>query len=158
MADIEKLSRRPAEYLADAGVPQLASGSVFFFLGSSVVVRSLLPRTFVAQEAPKWAGICLALGVFWAVKKLKQRVVFPRSGYAEPQPIPSARALLWTSIPVIILLPVLALLGYRPDLSSRVVWPAFAIVFAVIGLVSGIQQGSRLMINFGSYCVCLDPL
>jgi hypothetical protein len=54
MPDIDKISSRSSEYLAQTGVPQLMSGVVFSLLGSVVLIRHWLPKEFLAQETPQW--------------------------------------------------------------------------------------------------------
>jgi hypothetical protein len=61
-------------------------------------------------------------------------------------------------VAIAVSVPVLTSLGYRPHLESRLLWPGFALTFAVISLVSGRKQKSALLLWFGVYCACLAPL
>jgi hypothetical protein len=54
MPYIDKVIDRPREYLAGTGVPHLAAGLGFFFLGAGVLIQQLLPSEFLAQEIPRW--------------------------------------------------------------------------------------------------------
>ncbi|HEY1240771.1 MAG TPA: hypothetical protein VGF16_09455 [Bryobacteraceae bacterium] len=158
MADIDKLSRRPAEYLAETGVPLLAGGLVFLLLGCSILIQRILPRSFVAQEAPKWTAICCCVAALWLAKLIKQRAVFPRGGYVEPQPHRKTRILVWFAVFAVVISVPVAGLGRLPFLESRFLWPAFAMAAAILGLVTGWRQGTPSMMWFGLYLICLAPL
>jgi hypothetical protein len=162
MADLDSIARRPAAYLAETGVPQLTSGLIFFSLGSSVLIQRLLPRTLLYTLAVPWIGICCAVAVLLATAAIKRKMVFPRGGYVVAPGRTQQSLYLFLSV----LVPVAAALwfahaspGRRFDLfESRLVWPGFAIWFAVMCLLSGRQQKSASAIYFGVYLACLAPL
>lgn len=161
MADFDAMARRPAAYLAETGVPQLSSGLIFFFLGSSVLIQRLLPRTPLYRIAGLWIGACCAITAMLAVAAIKRRAVFPRGGYVVP--LGRTRRSLYLCISALIAgaiwVFVLAASGHRLDfLESRLVWPGFAITFSAICLYGGRQQKSASMICFGVYLACLAPL
>ncbi len=78
MPHIDKMTSRPSEYLSETGMPQLASGLVFFLLGSAVLIQGILPKTFIAQEGPKWVAIlcCLAVWLAGQIGKAKGSRLF----------------------------------------------------------------------------------
>lgn len=61
MADLDAIAQRPAEYLAETGVPQLSGGLIFFSLGSSILIQRLLPRTPLYMLAVPYTGTCCAI-------------------------------------------------------------------------------------------------
>jgi hypothetical protein len=161
MADIDAIARRPAAYLAETGLPQLYSGLIFSFLGSSVLIRRLLPRTPLYLMAEPWIGVCCAIAVMLAIAAIKRRLVFPRGGYVVP--VGRTRRSLYLGITVMIAVSIWvfarATPGHRFDLlESRLVWPGFAITFSVICLSGGLQQKSASTIYFGVYLAFLAPL
>jgi hypothetical protein len=162
MADLDSIARRPAAYLAETGVPQLTSGLIFFFLGSSVLIQRLLPRTNLYKPAVPWIGICCAIAVLLAIAAIKRKMVFPRGGYVVPlggtQRSPSFFLAVLLTVAVAIWF-AHASPGRRFDLlENRLFWPGLAIVFAVMRLFPGPQHKSASAICFGVYLACLAPL
>jgi hypothetical protein len=160
MPDIDKISSRPSEYLAQTGVPQLMSGVVFSLLGSVVLIRHWLPKEFLAQETPQWIAIAGAATVLLGAKTLRQRFVFPRGGYVEPLPRPEFRFTLIAFFVVAAALTILASAwpGYLRSIQSRLIAPGFAVVGASICLLSGWKQKSAPLVWLGVYFLCLAPL
>ena len=160
MRDVAEIVRRPTSYLAETGIPQLAGGLVFFFLGSSIVIQRGLPATFLAQELPHWIALCCAGAILWGQQALKRRMVFPRAGYAEPLPQPAGRPVLIGSLAMVAVIGIVGLMWQTrmPHLTSVLIEPGFAVAFAILCLGSGIQQKSPVMMWFGVYFVCLAPV
>jgi hypothetical protein len=161
MADFDAIARRPVAYLAETGAPQLGSGLIFFFLGSSVLIQRSLPRTPLYLMVEPWIGTCCAIAVMLTIAAIKRRVVFPRGGYVVP--IGRTRRWLYLGVTVLVAVAIWAFArstpGHRLDfLESRLVWPGFAITFSVICLSGGLQQKSASTIYFGVYLACLAPL
>jgi hypothetical protein len=161
MAHFDAIAQRPAEYLAETGVPQLSSGLIFFFLGSSILIQRLLPRTPLYMLTVSYTGTCCTIAVLLAIAAIKRKMVFPRGGYV----VPLGRALrsLYLGLTVLFGVAICAFVRATPRdrfdlLESRLVWPGFAIVFAVICLSAGRQQKNASQIYFGVYLVCLAPL
>ena len=160
MSDIDKITGRPGQYLAETGVPLLAGGVIFVLLGGSVLIQRALPRGFIAQEAPGFIAFCCAGGALLGAKALKRRIVFPRGGYVEPRASPAFRFMRAASVAAVALVGIFAMAwpGRLPHMESRVLEPGFAIAFAIICLASGWQQKSKSMMGFGAYLVGLAPL
>jgi hypothetical protein len=162
MADLYQIAGRPAEYLSETGTPQLLGGLVLFILGVSALIQTLM----VTRGASNWflvvqfAGLCCVGIVFWRLSALKRRIVFPRGGYVRP------RGRMWIYFRAALV--GLAGLAYsvfsdmwprlRIGIESPLLWPAFMIVFAIIGLDSGWRQKNALTLWFSVYIACLAPL
>jgi len=161
MADLEQIARRPAQYLSQTGMPQLTGGLIMLIGGSSVLIQTLVMRIdrdygLVAQ----WTGIFCVLIVLWRLSILKRRMVFPRGGYVKPRSRPP---IYWLVMLVLILgMPYWVMTHGRSEfmigLKSPLLWPAFAIVFAIISLDVGWREKSAPAKWFGVYLVCLAPL
>lgn len=160
MADIDKITSRPNEYLAETGVPQLMGGAIFFLLGSSGLVEQVLPKGFIAQEILKWIAICCCCGVLLGTRALKQRIVFPRGGYVELWPRPSVKVAIVAFVAglAVIAITPLGWLGHQPHMESRFEEPGFAIVAAIMCLVSGWKTKNTSMMGFGVYLAVIAPL
>jgi len=157
------MAERPARYLAETGMPQLSGGLIMLVLGGSVLIQSL------ALIAPAYRdyGLILqyaALGcvgiVLWRLAALRQGVVFPRGGYVRPRG--SGQTYLQAILIGLAGLAYSALSDiwprYRIGLESRLLWPAFAMLFAAICLASGQREKSASTMWFGAYMACLAPL
>jgi hypothetical protein len=155
MDDIQKIAGRPAEYLAGTGLPQLSGGSIFFFVGSAVLVQNILPKTSAAHDVPLWVAIFCEGAMLLIVRALKNRVVAPRGGYVELQPRWGSGIMQWVSLAIAL---AMAALAYTFHMESRLVWPAFAVLGALICVAWGRQVKSSLLMWFALYVVCLAPL
>jgi len=99
--------------------------------------------------------------VLLAIVAIKRKMVFPRGGYVVP--LGRSQRSLYLRLVVLFAVAIWAFVraapGHRFDLlESRLVWPGFAIVFAVICLSASRQQKSASPIYFGVYLACLAPL
>ncbi len=151
MADIEKMARRPNDYLSGTGLPQLSAGLVFIILGGSVLVQQLLPRA--AQLVLQWIGVCCCGAVFLWAKALRRRIVFPRGGYVVPRVSSSSRAILWGFFAAAIGLMIFAIAypGRLHPVESRFLPSGFAICIAVLLIVEGLRQRRTGRTWFGVY-------
>ena len=161
MVDFDAIARRPAAYLAETGVPQLSGGLSFVFLGSSILIRHLLPSTTFYMLGAQYSAVFFALTVLLGTAAIKRKLVFPRGGYVVP--LGRTPRLLYLGLTMLFAVAmwafVLASPGHRFDLlESPLVWPGFAIVIAVICLSAGWQQKSAPALYFGVYLACLAPL
>lgn len=157
MTDIDKITSRPNEYLAETGVPQLLGGAVFFFFGSSVLIQHVLPKGSMDEEILMWISICCAGAALLGARALKRRIVFPRGGYVEPRPHPAVKFAMVAFVAAVILIAIFGpmRLPYRGSRSRE---PGFAIAFAVICLAAGWQQKNTSRMVFGFYLAGLAPL
>jgi hypothetical protein len=161
MADIDAIARRPAAYLAETGLPQLTSGFGFFIGGCFVLIQRLLPGTALYVLSTQWIGIGCCVAVFLGIAAIRRRIVFPRGGYVAPRGR-TPRLLYFSTfalVAVTVWVFARARALHRFDLlDSSLIWPGFAILFAVICLYGGWQQKNTGMTCFGVYLVCLAPL
>jgi len=160
MANIDKIVGRPQEYLAETGVPQLAGGLIWLFLGGSVLIQRLLPKEFGAQQLSVWIAIACAGAALLGARALKQRIVFPRGGYVQPRSRPAARSTFVACIAAVVALGIFTIVwrGQVPRLENRFVAPGFALAFAIICVASAWKQRSSPILLFGVYLACLAPI
>jgi hypothetical protein len=162
MANIEQIAGRPAKYLAQTGLPQLTSGLGFSIIGSASLIQNFLAATPVYRDyslVAAWAGTCLAFVVLCLLFVVKRRIVFPRGGYVKPLGT-RTRLIFWPVLVgvAVLLWAVARRRGTQFLGDSALVWPGFAILFAVICLDGGRRQKSVPMLCFGIYLLCLAPL
>jgi hypothetical protein len=160
MPDLDKIASRPSVYLFETCVPQLMSGLIFVVLGTTVLIQQVLVKGPVAQLITQWMGVFCAGAVLWGARALRRRIVFPRSGYAEPRVAPVSRFLFWGSMAAIVALGIfaIALPGQLQHMDNRLFAPGFGILFAILLLATGWRQKSALMMWFGIYFIALAQL
>jgi hypothetical protein len=161
MADIDKMASRPAQYLAQTGLPQLMGGLTFIVLGASALIQQTLGKGLVALLVVPWIGVCCAGPVVWAVSRsLRRRIVFPRGGYVVPRIQPGVRAIKWGGIVAGVGLGIFvsALPGSLHWFDSRFIPPGFAISFAILLLGRGWRQRSGPTLWCSLYFVGLAAL
>ncbi len=155
MPDVNKIARRPGEYLAETGIPQLTGGLGFSVLGGGTLLAIWSGNLIVVN----WSVVLVCALVFWFVHRIKQRLVFPRGGYVVVERPRGNRILMAVFIGLSLALLVLALAGYSfHQFDSRMLWPGYAIVFAIILAWGGWKKNSSLTILFGAYFLVLAPL
>jgi hypothetical protein len=167
MPDIDALARRPAAYLWETGLPWLTGGLVFFIGGSAILIQQhFVPPTLhhgYSMLALQWAGILCAIAVLLGAGAIKRRILFPRGGYVAPLASGRSQRRLFFAVFALVAFGIWAFARGRalprfnlPD--SALIWPGFALVFAVICLYGGWQQKIAGMTSFGVYMACLAPL
>jgi hypothetical protein len=157
VTDIDKITSRPSEYLAETGVPQFVGGAGIFLLGSGVLIQHVLPKGFMA-EIPEWIAICCAGAALLGARALMQRIVYPRGGYVEPRarPVVMFINVVYGAVLTALAIFPIAWPGRLPH--ERLVEPGFAIVFAIECLVYGWKRKSTSMMWFGVYLAAIAPM
>ena len=84
--DLKEIERRPKQYWNADGLPDLLFGFVWIIWGIGFLLPELLPAGKL-RSYYSWASLALLVvsgyAADWAIKKLKQRLTFPRTGYVE---------------------------------------------------------------------------
>ena len=159
MSDIGKIAARPAAYLSETGVPQLIGGLFFFLCGACELVTSVLPKNSLAQEGPKWLVVLVCIAVAPLSRTIYRKFVFPRGGYVELRQrklwgVPMAAAIgavFGVSAGVLIWC-------WQAHLEDRLMFPAFAILWAGIFLAKSAREKSAAEAWFGVYLLVLAPV
>jgi hypothetical protein len=158
---LDETAKRPTRYWDQDGLPEVMLGLLSIASSGVFLVGYALPRgsstaQAYAQVGPIiWAAASLAMR--WGLKKLKERITFPRSGYAaalsEPNPTYWAYAL-----GVVLLVGAGVLLlnvgGGLPE-GTWMAAPGFAMLFAVALLVGGLRYKLEHMIYLAAFSLIL---
>jgi hypothetical protein len=146
------------------------SGSGFFLLGTSDLLKRFLPQTTLAQQGISWLAIALAAAAFattriWRRRSIDARVISSSGGHMEV----SSRN--WLLLPMLLVPLVLVPLvvtyaftsyGRQPAAylvdSDRLVMPGFAVVFAALSLYYGRKRKAPLLLVYGIYLIGLALL
>lgn len=85
-ADLRELEQRPKRYWNVDGIPELMMGLVWMVWGAALIYGEALPK----GRGSNWYWMVVPMvlvlsGVVsnWAVKKLKERLTYPRTGWVE---------------------------------------------------------------------------
>lgn len=95
--DLKEIERKPQQYWNVDGLPDLITGVLWIVWGVAFLLPELLPPGGWLNYY--WLAVMLVLivgGVAsnWGIKKLKQRLTFPRTGYVEwPEPAPASKVI-----------------------------------------------------------------
>lgn len=157
---IHQIVQRPTEYLNDSGFTSLVPGLAWVFAGiSQLVWPTLVHGHPTSALVVQFAGVALSALVLFAGWKLKQRVVFPRAGYALPRHPPSVRVVFFLGFAGAFLIWIFARGGNRPlDLRHFSAAPYFAVLVAMIVAGTTWQKKTRLGYWFAAYLICLGAV
>lgn len=145
-------------YWDQDGLPELMLGLLLTITGSAFLAGYALPReSSIAQVyafvAPiVWGGSSLAMS--WGLRKLKERITFPRGGYvALRRPTPAYRV----SALVVVLLVGGWMFLLRDGLTrgQSVVAPGVAAFFVVALLVGGLRYRLPHMLGLAAFSLLL---
>lgn len=147
ISQLEAAPRRAVRYWFDDGLAEIGGGLLFLAIAALFAVEGLapadsLPASFSALGLPiVILGGMAAVG--FAVRALKQRLTFPRTGYvAYPKPGPMRRVLAGV-IGAGVSLAIVWLLAARPSLESAlgaIQGAALAVVFLALSLRTGLAR------------------
>lgn len=168
--DIAHTSKPPAESMWKVGFAPFVSGSGFFLLGTSDLVKRFLPQTALAQEGISWLMICLTGAAFAATAVWGRRSIIPHVASPHRSHIDS-RSRNWLLLPMLlvplVLLPLVAAdaftsYGRQPTPYSisdgRLVIPGFAVMVAALSLYNWRKRSEPLLLAFGIYLIGLALL
>jgi hypothetical protein len=145
-SDVRLAAGRGAAYWYEDGLSEMAFGTWQLLFGLLLVGAGAAPRIGVLIEylGVLILGPCLLLCRF-AVRRLKERITFPRTGYAERRSLPTGvEVLIGLAVPTLVLLTAgaIALASVRwpsiPDLHSPIWAPIFLGTVVAIGSMAAI--------------------
>jgi hypothetical protein len=83
---LEGIERRQSKYWSVDGLPELVASLGCLLWGGLYLMGTtmFLGRSYLAYSSAVWFTLFLwGFGVQWAIEKLKERITYPRVGYAE---------------------------------------------------------------------------
>jgi hypothetical protein len=158
--DLDDLAARPMRHWDQDGLPELMLGLLFIASSAVFLVGYALPRgSSTAQVYAQVGPICWAaasLSMRWGLKKLKERITFPRGGYvALSEPTPAYWA---CALGVVLLVGAGALLLNVEGGLAEGTWmaaPGFAALFAAALVVGGLRYKLEHMVYLAAFSVIL---
>ncbi len=93
--DLDRAGRRGLQYWYDDGLTEMAVGCLFAAIGLLFLVEALAPRASLPVNFSA-IGIVVLVGggmwiINWAVKRLKARITYPRTGFVQYRRPPRTR-------------------------------------------------------------------
>ena len=151
--DVDEVSLRAAKYWMEDGLVELMFGLMMMLASGIPLAARALPKgsleTFMSPFGNQAISVASIYATTWGLKKLKERITYPRCGYvAFPQPTRKRRTVVMgfaLLIVVAMALATLLLADYR-GLLSRLFVPAVAATFAACFLAGGLQYKQPTML------------
>jgi len=143
-AELRALENRPRRYWNVDGIPELMMGLVWILWGGALLVGEALPRGSAANVYwMVFPAVLVLSGVAsnWAIKKLKERLTYPRTGYIEYRE-PARHVRLLTGLMVVVTAAALAALivtGRAAGLEHTAA-PAIGVILSLAFVVASIRQ------------------
>jgi len=143
-AELRALENRPRRYWNVDGIPELMMGLVWILWGGALLVGEAFPRGSAANVYwMVFPAVLVLSGVAsnWAIKKLKERLTYPRTGYIEYRE-PARHVRLLTGLMVVVTAAALAALivtGRAAGLEHTAA-PAIGVILSLAFVVASIRQ------------------
>lgn len=142
--NLTEIEGRPARSWSVDGLQELIMGVLWMMWGGSWLLGQLLPKNWMWGLYWTVVPVLLALSGFagnWAVKRLKERITFPRTGYVELKE-PSRAVRLGTAAVAILVSGALAAMIVRSEGKSveHMITPAVGVILSLSFLVASMKQ------------------
>lgn len=119
--ELKKISQRSMSYWFEDGLGEIILGALFFLLGLSFFIEGMADPGTLLRRASGITGIVLMVFGAWTarpiIRKLKERVTYPRTGYVsyrKSKPTRKSRAAS-TILMLVIILIVVGIITSAPD-------------------------------------------
>lgn len=142
---LRDLETRPRRYWHVDGIPELVMGLVWIVWGLALVAGEALPRDSAAG-AYYWMAMPATLvlsgvAATWLTRRLKARLTYPRTGYAEPRE-PGRAARVLTALIAVVAAAVLAgmVVSGRAAGAEHMASPAAGVIVSLAFVVASVRQ------------------
>ncbi len=157
--DLRSIERRPTKYWDIDGLPELVMGAMWIVWGGAMLLGQRLPRGAVWNAYWTCVPAFLALsgiGVTWAIKQLKGRITFPRTGYvAWKGPTQAVRFTAAGTALVTAVVLVLLVTRSRERGIDQVVAPGLGVLLSLAFVVAGVRQRAPHMLLLAGVALAL---
>jgi hypothetical protein len=156
--NLKDLESRPRRYWSVDGLPELAMGVVWIVWGLAMIGGDLLGSRGLGAVFKTAIPAVLVLSGFaanWAVRKVKERVTYPRTGYVElPEPTRASRAFAaLIALAAASAVAALVLTG-RPDAAQKAS-PIVGVVVSLGLLVASVRQRAPHLLALAGVALAL---
>lgn len=156
---LRDLDHRPQRYWNIDGIPELVMGLVWMLWGAALIVGDALPRGAAAGLYWIVVPAILVLSGFaanWVVRRLKQRVTYPRTGYIAYRD-PGPRARLATGAVVIAAAATIAAIVVtgRAAGMEHSVGPVLGVIISLAFVVASLRQKAPHLLSLAGVALAL---
>jgi peptidoglycan/LPS O-acetylase OafA/YrhL len=142
--NLAEIEGRPARSWSVDGLQELILGVLWMMWGGSWLLGQLLPKNWMWGVYWTVVPVLLAFSGFagnWAVKRLKERITFPRTGYVELKE-PSRAVRLGTAAVAILVSGALAAMIVRSEGKGveHMITPVVGVILSLSFLVASVKQ------------------
>ena len=142
-SEIDRITKRPIQYWFEDGIGELITGGLFVLIGGYFVLQEIITSSLIKGLLSVISILVIGGGVFVSrklINNLKERLVYPRTGYVTYSKRPSKWKLAITIGTTIAVAIMVILLGRS---NSTLDWTPIVIgvICGVLMLYQAIQSG-----------------
>jgi hypothetical protein len=103
--EIERITKRPIQYWFEDGLGELMTGSLFSIMGLFFLIQGWTPNSTIAYLVGILGMVAIGAGPWlsrYFLKKLKEKVIYPRTGYVKFPALKRTRRILTGVIALIV--------------------------------------------------------
>lgn len=141
--DLAELARRPHRYWDVDGLPELTMGLLWMVWGGAWLIGQALPRGRVYNLFWTAVPALLALSgvaAVWAIKRLKARFTFPRTGYVEWREPSRGSRLTSAAVAIVAALVLVMIISGDSTSANRHAAPVLGVILALAFVVASVRQ------------------
>ncbi len=117
--NLENLMKRPIRYWYEDGFGELVTGVLFVFIGGFLLFQELVTHSLVKAIAGILGMVIIGgspfLGRFF-IKRFKEKLVFPRSGYVKFPTAPKKRRIITMAVAAFVAIGLIVLVTQYQDI------------------------------------------
>ena len=118
--EIERITKRPIQYWFEDGLGELLTGSLFSIMGLFFLIQGWTTNSIVGYLAGILGMVAIGAGPWLSrffLKKLKEKVIYPRTGYVKFTTLKRSRRIL-TGIVAIVVSSGLVVVAFQYERAS----------------------------------------
>ena len=103
--EIERITKRPIQYWFEDGLGELMTGSLFVVLGLFFLIQGWTTNSTVGYLAGILGMVAIGVGPWLSrffLKKLKEKVIYPRTGYVKFTTLKRSRRILTGIVAIVV--------------------------------------------------------
>lgn len=157
--DLRDAEHRAQRYWTIDGLPELLMGALWIVWGAAFLAGEALPRGPAWNVYWMFTPAVLAfsgVAAVWAIKQLKARITFPRTGYVEWKEPSRPQRLLTAAVAILtaMLLVVIISTGRARGVESAAA-PALGVILSLGFLVASVRQRAPYLLALAAVALTL---
>lgn len=156
--NLDEIARRPQRYWDVDGLPELMMGLLWMLWGGAWLLGDTLPDDWRSNTYWAVAPAFLVVSSFatvWAIKRLKERFTFPRTGYVDWKE-PSRSSRLGAAAVAMVTAMVLAAVAANRDAGvEHVAAPLLGVILSLGFVVASLRQRAPHLLALAAVAIAL---